>query len=83
MEYRGIEIEGQRGSYAQLRRKPGSEVIEVELLTPTLNRTHYVRADDPEDQWSMAECLQETLEGRRGTGLDIRTYFSVIEHLAD
>ena len=83
MRYTRIDVEGERGMYAQIRRKQDSDMIEVELITPEMSRTHYVRADDRDDQWSMAECLQETLDGRVGTGGDIRQYFSAIELLAD
>ncbi|MFG0252394.1 MAG: hypothetical protein ACF8NJ_05915 [Phycisphaerales bacterium JB038] len=83
MKYIRIIIEGERRRYARLRRKQDGEHIEVELITPTLRRTHHVRADDREDQWSIAECLQETLDGYRGTDGDVRQYFSALEHLAD
>ena len=47
------------------------------------SRTHHVQADDADDQWSMAECLQETLDGYKGTKGDINDYYSELRRFAD
>ncbi len=50
-------------AFARISRKPGDEHITVELVAPGLERTHQVQADDADGQWSMDECLQESLDG--------------------
>jgi len=42
-----------------------------------------VAADDRDDQWSMAEGLQETLDGCRGTSSMVHDYFRELERFAD
>jgi hypothetical protein len=83
-----IDIEGEtRGRFARITRREGSDFIEVQILCPGLERGHCVAASNRDggrdDQWSMAECLQETLDGYRGTNGDIHDYFSVLERFAD
>ena len=85
-----IDIEGPRNPkhgehYATLTRKRGCEFIEVTILTPATpnGRTHHVQADCRDDLWSMAECLQETLDGVRGTNSMIHDYYRQLELLAD
>lgn len=79
-----IDIEGaQAQHYATITRDLGSDFVHVEILTPTLERKHHVLADDRDDRWSMAECLQETLDGVRGSRFEINEYMQVIQRLAD
>ena len=47
------------------------------------SRTHHVQADDENDQQSMAECLQQALDGFEGTRGDVAAYFRIIQMLAD
>ncbi|MCK4873624.1 MAG: hypothetical protein KAS72_12955 [Phycisphaerales bacterium] len=81
-----IEIQGREGHYATISRlyepRP-CRFIRVDILCPGLDRTHRVSADDRDDQWSMAECLQETLDGYRGTNGDIDEYFRTLQTFAD
>ena len=70
-------------AFAKISRKPGNEHITVELLMPSGERTHHVQADDADDLWSMAECLQETLDGYRGTNSDIDEYYRELRRFAD
>ncbi len=74
-------------AFARIGRKLGDDHITIEILTTAGgdagDRTHKVKADDSDDQWSMAECLQEAMDGFEGTGTDIRTYMNAIEMLAD
>jgi len=70
-------------AFARIRRKAGDEYITVEFLMPGGERTHHVQADDADDQWSMAECLQETLDGYRGTNSDIDEYYRELRRFAD
>jgi len=82
-----IDIEGTPGSghYATITRKRGAEFIEIIILTPAEpnGRTHHVQADCEDDLWSMAECLQETLDGQRGTNSDITDYYRELQRFAD
>jgi len=70
-------------AFAKISRKTGDEHITVELLMPSGERTHHVQADDADDLWSMAECLQETLDGYRGTNSDIDEYYRELRRFAD
>ena len=70
-------------AFAKISRKAGDEHITVELLFPGGERTHHVGADCNDDQWSMAQCLQETLDGHRGTNSDVHDYFREIQRFAD
>ena len=83
-----IDLEGHPGNYATITRKRGSggsNLIEVTILTPALpdGRTHHVQADCEEDIWSMAECLQEQLDGVRGTNSMIHDYLRELQRFAD
>lgn len=80
-----IDLEGHPGNYATITRKRGSEYIEVTILTPGLpdGRTHHVQADCEEDIRSMAECLQEQLDGVRGTNSMIHDYLRELQRFAD
>lgn len=80
-----IDLEGHPGNYATITRRRGSDLIEVTILTPVLpnGRTHHVQADCEEDLWSMAECLQEQLDGVRGTNSDIHDYLRELQRFAD
>ena len=83
MRYTRIDLEGREGYFARISRRRLSEYIEVEILTPELRRTHHVLAASREDQWSMAQCLQETLDSVQGTRADIESYAAAIRLLAD
>jgi len=70
-------------AYARISRKDGSEYIDVTIMLPAGERTHHVKANDEDDQWSMAECLLDQLEGRTGPNSDINDYFRIIQRFAD
>jgi len=74
---------GMPAAFATINRKAGNNCIHIELLTPTGQRTHHVQADCDEDIRSMAECLQETLDGVRGTNGDIHGYYMILQYFAD
>lgn len=80
-----IDLEGRPGHYAVISRKRESELIDVRMLTPDApnGRDHHVQADSVDNIWSMAECLQFHLDGRRGTNSDIHGYFRELERFAD
>ena len=85
MRISGIEIEGQAGQYATIKRRRESDLIHVRLLTTYApnGRDHTVQADSPDDLWSMAECLQYHLDGHEGDETAIHAYLLVIKQLAD
>ena len=71
-------------AFATIRRPRGSEYIEVTIDWPSgRSRKHLVAADDRDDQFSMAEGLQETLDGCRGTNSMVHDYLREIERFAD
>ncbi len=74
-------------AFARIGRKLGDDHITIEILTTAGgdagDRKYKAKADDSDDQWSMAEILQRALDGYIGTGTDIRAYMNAIEMLAD
>jgi len=70
-------------AFARIHRALDSEQIEVTILVPGGERTHHVQADCEEDLWSMAECLQAHLDGRKGTNSDIHEYYRELQRFAD
>ena len=86
-----IDIKGQTGLTATLTRttspsdiEPLGEYIEVEIRDHDgVRARHHVLANDRDDQYSMAECLQQMLDGYHGTNSEIHGYFGFIEKFAD
>ena len=70
-------------AFAKISRKNGDEYIKVELITQGGEHTHKVAADDADDQFSMAEVLQEALDGCKGTNSMIHDYYRTIRWFAD
>ena len=70
-------------AFAKISRKRGDEYITVELIVRGGDRKHHVLADDADDQYSMAEILQESLDGCVGTKSMIEDYYRVIRWMAD
>ena len=74
-------------AFARIGRKPGDEYITVEILTSggadAGDRTHHVQADCEEDIRSMADALQQILDGYDGTNSEIEEYVRVLQHFAD
>lgn len=87
MKFTQIEIKGDspNGHYAKISRKPGSEYIDVEILTPALadGRMHHVLAGDREDVLSMAECLQAMLDDFRGSNSMVHDYYCALQYFMD
>ncbi len=69
--------------FATLHRVPASDMITVTFNTPDGDREHLVEADNTEDVFSMAQCLQERLDGYKGTNSEIHSYFRMLEHFMD
>ena len=80
-----IDFEGKPGHYATAQSRRGSDQIEVELLTPDFpdGRKHHVQADCEEDIFSMAQCLQEHLDGYKGTNSDVHDCYQELLRLSD
>jgi hypothetical protein len=77
-----MHIQGPAAS-AVIRRPAGGGPVEVEIALPGGPRRHTVQPGDRQDLWSMAQCLQETLDGVRGCGGDVRGYFLPLELMSD
>ena len=55
--------------FATLHRPIGDDYITVTISwADGTKNTHSVEADNEDDVWSMADCLQESLDGHKGTG---------------
>ena len=84
-----IDLVAAAGSFAFLRRKMAGRHVDVEILwrcpdeSGYTEHTHHVRADDRDEQWSMAKILQHALGGYEGTEGDIAEYFRIIQMFAD
>jgi len=75
---------GQPRAFATIRRPRGGEYIEVTIDWPSgLPRKHLVAAADRDDLWSMAEGLQQTLDGHTGTNSMVHEYFQELQRFAD
>ena len=71
-------------AFATIKRLKGSEYIEVTVDWPSGQaRKHLVNAADRDDLWSMAEGLQQTLGGCRGTNSMVHEYFQELQRFAD
>jgi hypothetical protein len=71
-------------AFATIHRVPDSDQITVTISRPDgSNREHLVEADSPEDLFSMAQCLQEQLDGCRGTNSMIHDYYRLLQDFAD
>ncbi|NLW84473.1 MAG: hypothetical protein GXY41_08765 [Phycisphaerae bacterium] len=72
---------------ATVSRYHNSDTITVILHTGTEllpnDREHKVQADDETDVFSMAEILQECLDGCRGTNSMVHDYYRLLQHFMD
>jgi len=78
---------GSHYAKATVSRYHRSEFITVAIdtgteLMPEI-REHKVKANDEGDVFSMAECLQEMLDGCRGTNSMIHDYYRLLQHFMD
>ncbi len=81
-----IDFEGQQeGRFATTSRNRDTDHTDVTILTPANpdGRDHYVLADCKDDIYSMAECLQVTLDGYEGSGSEIQDYYRELLRLSD
>ena len=70
--------------FATIHRPLGDDYVNVTIRwADGQEKNHSVQADDPGDIWSMADCLQEVLDGYKGTGSEKHDYFRVLQDFAD
>ena len=70
-------------AFAKVARTAVSDCFEVTILRPGGERKHMIRADCEEDIRSVAECLQNQLDGYDGTNSEIEEYVRVLQYFAD
>ena len=92
MKVRSITLEGETGFTATISLGTSPEATQNNDLFITceiydaqgeLVTMHLVSPDDRDDQWSMAECLQNQLDGSRGTNSMIHDFFREIQRFAN
>jgi len=69
--------------FATIHRVPGNDYITVIIIGPDSEREHLVEADNSDDVYSMAECLQYHLGGCKGTNSMIHDYYRILENFTD
>ena len=69
--------------FATIHRVPGNDYITVTIIGPDSEREHLVEADNPDDVYSMAECLQVHLDGCKGTNSMVHDYYRILENFID
>ena len=74
---------GQPLCIATIHRLPGNDYITVNFSEPSGDREHLVQADCTEDVYSMAQCLQERLDGYKGTNSEIHDYYRMLNQFRD
>lgn len=88
IDLRGTVKDGDKlpRAFAQISRQRGTNESHIEVHILLHNGTdlhHIVEADNHDDIWSMASCLQETLDGYAGTNSEVCDYFDVLARFAD
>ena len=70
--------------FATIHRPLGDSYINITIRwADGHEKNHSVQAGDPDDLWSMTECLQETVDGHQGTNSMIHDYYRLLENFAD
>ena len=69
--------------FASIHRVPGNDTITVNLINVDGEREHFVEANNPDDVYSMAECLQFHLDGCKGTNSMVHDYYRILENCID
>ena len=69
--------------FATIHRVPGNDYITVKLINCDGEREHQAEADNPEDVFSMAQCLQYHLDGCKGTNSMVHDYYRILENFID
>ena len=79
--YTRIDIEGREGHFAVFNRKPQSEYVDVEILTPEIFLESSLPINDHEQQLIGARHIFEQLEGYRPITSALDLYMRPFEHL--
>jgi hypothetical protein len=79
--YTRIDIEGREGHFAVFNRKPQSEFVDVEILTPEIFLESSLPINDYEQQLIGARHIFEQLEGYRPIKSTLDLYMRPFEHL--
>lgn len=80
--YTRIDIEGERHHYAIFNRKPGTNWINVEIMTPEIELESAVPADNPAEQKIAAKSIYRELEGKRCDDAGLDRYMQPFRHLS-
>jgi hypothetical protein len=78
-----IDFEGREGIFAIAKRQRDAKQIEVEILQPTMQASHWVDADDEDELFAMAVFLQELLDGYQGTMEEAACYYNPLLCMSD
>jgi hypothetical protein len=69
---------------ATIHRPVGDTCIIVDIFRiDGTEERHSIQANNRGELWSMAQRLQETLDGHKGTGSMIGDYLRILEHFTD
>ena len=79
--YTRIDIEGREGCYAIFQKKPQSDIITTEVLTPGIELNIKTPADDFDMQMYSAESIYQFLEGGDPAIDELDRYMRPFEHL--
>ena len=69
--------------FATIHRTDGNPYITVTIISTASQREHLVEADNPEDVFSMAQCLQYHLDGHKGTNSIVHDYYRILQYFTD
>ena len=90
MKITSIQLAGTRApgkrmarAFAEITRTRDDRYIQVTILRPGSERKQMVSADCEEDIASMAECLQQELDGFHGGNSEVLEYRRVLERFAN
>mgnify|MGYP004144145431 FL=1 len=78
-----IEFAGRTGIFAIIKRPHEAKQIEVEILQPNKEGSHWVKADDEDELFAMAVFLQELLDGYQGTMQEAACYYNPLLCISD
>ncbi|AQQ71422.1 hypothetical protein SMSP2_01796 [Limihaloglobus sulfuriphilus] len=79
--YTEIEIQGMSGHYAILSRKPYSNMIDVEILTPEVEVKSSIPADDIAQRLVAAQHVYSELEDVKDNFYGLDSYIRPFEHI--
>lgn len=88
MKVRSITLEGENGLTATISREqpakgPENIFCQINDAQGTPVTIHWTALDDATDQRRMAECIQNRLDGCRGTNSMINDYYREIQRFAN